>query len=310
VSFLALALAVMTASDASDAADAPRWMLRYVDRHIRASGLEAHREGLTVRNGTEVVHLGKVVERCARLDKDACRGELDSWFDVMLHGSATDRPDPAAMSWREVQPMLRVRPYPLEGLDPQLAGVMSQMLGVDSGAGLAFVVVIDTPRTTGLVPRSVAKAWGVDEETVYHAALKQSQLVLPAQMERQSAQLPGPNGGSFEVEAFAGGFYTTSLLVDPGMALDTANHSYLMVAPSRDVVVVYKVESLEVVDVLPALATLGLIGPPPGQSAFSPDLFWWHAGRLHRLPVSEDDGKPHIYASDTFADFLDTLPRP
>ncbi len=307
MSALAFALAAMTAAHA---ADAPRWMLRYVDRHIRSSGLDAERDGLTVRNGTEVVHLGKVVERCARLDKDACRGQLDSWFDVMLHGSATDRPDPAAMSWQEVQPMLRVRPYPLEGLEPQLAGVMSQMLGVDSGAGLAFVVVIDTPRTTGLVPRSVAAAWEVAEDAVYQAALEQSRRVLPGQMERQSAQLPGPNGASFEVEAFAGGFYTTSLLVDPSMALDTANCSYMMVAPSRDVVLAYKIESLEVVDVLPALATLGLIGPPPGQSAFSPDLYWWHAGRLHRMPVTEDDGKPHIYASDTFAEFLETLPRP
>lgn len=303
-------LALVLASGLSaQAADAPRWMLRYVDQHIRRAGVEAVRDGLTVRQGSEVAHLGKVVQRCEGLSKDDCRAEVDAWLDVMLHGSEVDRPDPATMSWEEVQPMLRVRPYPNVGLDPQLAGMMSQMLGIDSGAGLAFVVVIDTPRTTGLVPRRVAEGWGVDVNTVYQTALEQSRRTLPGQLERQTAELPGSGGATFSVEAFAGGFYTTSLLADPGIALDAAA-SYLMVAPSRDVLLAYRIESLEVVDALPALGALALIGPPPGQSAFTSDLYWWHEGRVVRMRVEDDGGKPHIFADDRFAAFLDTLPKP
>ena len=293
----------------AQAADAPRWLLRYVDRHLREADGEAVRDGLTVRHGTEGAHLGKVVQRCEELSKAACKAEVDAWLDIMLDGSNQDRPDPASMSWEEVAPMLRVRPYPNEGLDPQMAGMMSQMLGVDSGAGLAFVVVIDTPRTLGLLPRQAAAGWGVELEAIYETALAQSRRTLGAQMERQDAVLPGKDGQSFAVEAFAGGFYTTSLLVDPTMMLDPAA-SYLMVAPSRDVLLTYRIESLEVVDALTALATVGLIGPPPGQSAFTSDLYWWHGGELVRFVVKDDGGKPHIFADERFAAFLETLPKP
>ena len=225
-------------------------------------------------------------------------------LSLMLASGPLDLPPPPTPTapprtmgtdWTSLSPLLRIRPFELSSTPDTLRATVTKGLGTTPVDGMRLAVVVDTPDTVGVIGPATAHAWQRSDAEILAVARAHTRAALQTDLERFDQDLPSLDGRSIPGQVWTGGD-TVAVFVDPAAHLPRSPYGVLMVAPTRDMVVVHTLAADgSLPSVLATFAALALMAPPPDKAPFSTRLFWWHDGQLRAL-VAEDpsDGRPRV----------------
>jgi len=225
-------------------------------------------------------------------------------LSVMLTGSPLDLPPPPmpnsppralGTDWSSLSPLLRVRPFELASIPDTLRGTVTAGLGTTPVDGMRIAVVVDTPETVGVIGPATAQSWQRSDAEVLAVARAHTRAALQTDLERIEQDLPSLDGRSIRGQLWTGGD-TVAIFSDPAAYLSPTPHGALLVAPTRDMVLVYTLTAdSPLPSVLATFAALALMETPAEQVAFSQRVFWWHDGQLRALSAEDPtDGRPRV----------------
>ncbi len=204
-------------------------------------------------------------------------------------------PRAVGTDWGSMSPLLRIRPFELSTLPDAVRDTVQAGVGQSSIDGVRLAVVVDTPDTVGVVSQATARAWKRSDVEVLAVARAHTRAALQTDLQRFDEAFPSLGDTTIQGQLWTGGD-TIAVLSDPGTFLDPAPHGALLVAPTREMVLVHRLSptvSLEAA--LATFAALALMDGPPGQEAFSTRLFWWSDGELRVLDVEDPaDARPRV----------------
>lgn len=273
-----------------------------VDAVVDRAGLTGtpEDEGRTLRlqddEGTDLrLDLGTLAILC----RDAPR---DDWAEMVVsHLAPLVAPDPMDELEEDADALrtaVRVRLYPTSVLDEQHVAPPSREIT----DGLSEVVVVDTEDTVMVVDTDRLGALGLSDAELF--ALGRDNLRAHEQVEVEH-HTTGP------VELFlaeSDSFYTATwaLLLDE--LVDLPPQGALVTVPSRHALMVHPLRDAEAIKAVQVL--LGVahrhFAEAPGN--LTPDLYWYHDGRLRVLPTAEqDDGELGFAPPDDFLEVLNEL---
>lgn len=239
---------------------------------------------------------------------------------LLLVAGPLDLPAPTAPSaprraigndWSTLSPMLRIRPFELAAVSDDLRTTVSAGLGSTPVEGLRLAIVVDTPDTVGVIGRATAQSWARSDAEILAVARAHTRAALKPELERIDQTLPSLDGGTIPAQLWTGGD-TVGIFGDLAIHLPPSPNGALLVAPTREMVVVHPLTSDSVLpSVLATFAALALMDGPADQEPFSQRVFWWHDGQLRAL-IAEDpeDGRPRIASGATLDALRASLTAP
>lgn len=203
-------------------------------------------------------------------------------------------------SWETAKDYLRLRLYPPDfGSEPEMERVLRR---VDLAETLTMVV-FDLPTSIRTVTKENVAGWGVAAGRVWEVATaNERRRTIPAP---ETLDL-GPAG---PLQAFSeDSFFVSSLALRldqlPG---EPPPHGWLVGVPTRDLVVLYAVEDLRVLQAINKLAELVPKMERDGPGAVSPHLYWWDGTTHHVIHVKREGAQMSVAPSAAFTQLLNTL---
>ena len=183
------------------------------------------------------------------------------------------------------------------------AEVGEQLIHRTVAEGVEAAVVYDLPSSVRSVAKARTDAWGVTEDDLFRLGLENVAHESPP--ERRVVEV----GGGAHIEALIGdSFFTTSHALRLEAFLDRpAHHGVLVAMPHRHAVLFHPIRDMRVVSAINGLIsmTFGMFQEGPGS--LSPHLYWWHHGKLIRLPSEVSANRLTFTPPDEFVAVLNEL---
>jgi hypothetical protein len=249
------------------------------------------------KDGGKVHHLGlqNLAQRCLHHPETGWANLIAEHFVSVLRAKDRDV-DPSDFS--RVAGLIKLKLYADE-FPP------SSLLRYTVAPGIEAVLTVDLPDAVVSVSSEVAAGWGKSREELFALGLSNA-LAEPCDVDSLDA------GEGASIRFFSGdSFYVTTRALQLDAWISRQHpHGALLSIPSRHALLLYPIESMEVVHVVGRMIfyTRSLFRQGPGS--ISPELFWWRGGEVTLLPSREEDGKLVFSPTANFLDCIERLAQP
>lgn len=219
-------------------------------------------QGFWKRDGSEATF---GITNMAQLCNQAPEDEWETY--IRSYVVATQQPtDTGPEDFEVARPMLRVRFFPKEGIDPAI------LVTKDVSPHFYTCLALDLPDRVLSVKPELLKAWGLHEEELFEIGLQN--VLATANPNRQD--FPSPDGTANAILIAGDDFYTASisLALDRFLGEPRGPYGRLVAVPNRHVTLVSEIETAG------SLAALSFIVPNArqmfhqGPGSITPYAFW------------------------------------
>ena len=278
-----------------------------VTAELTAMGLEfALRDGsVDVRRpGGEPQALGlqNLAQRCHQVPRAEWPKEVHLHFEMVLSAETEARELLSkARDFDAIRGILKVNVYGQK----LPRGPKAEIFTWDIAEGLIGCLVYDLPNTTRSVSVDDAQVWGRSRDELIRLAI--SNATADKVVEENVDVTEGCS-----LRVLGGGFFTSSnaLNLETRVPLE---HPWgaLVCVPNRHTVVYHPITSIKVVAAVNTMLLLAQKMFVDGPGSITPELYWWRAGKLERLPARVvDDNALQFMPPDAFVKMLDQLAQP
>ena len=256
-------------------------------------------DGLFVDMGDpepRVYGLTNLAQLCARVERADWPAAIRDHFDHMDKLFAEVDAD---VPWDAARALLKPRVFPTG--DAERYEAVSYPLTPE----LSVVLALDYPDSVKTLHRDHVDAWPAADE-LYAIALEN----LRADPAPAPETVTGPNGVAFDVYEGDSYFTASHLLRLAELRGDPRLTHALVAVPNRHLMLVHEIRDLTVAPTLGAMVNGAASAYESGPGSITPDVLWWHAGALTRIPAWIDKKGVNIAPPDAFTELLNTLAAP
>ena len=166
--------------------------------------------------------------------------------------------------------------------------------------GLVATLVCDFDAFNSSVSRHTLEQWPLSQDEAVALALDNVAAQNPVEV---SPQIPGFDVPLFGIER--GGPYTATHALMLDRVLDGARpFGFLLVIPEASAMAYHPIRDARIHGAMAVMSTLAEHAYERSANAVSRELFWWHAGRLARVPAARVGERLVIDGTGEFGDVV------
>lgn len=209
-------------------------------------------------------------------------------FALVTSGQETQRTwEEVAGDYERAAEMLRLRLFPIAYTEE---GRGLEMVWRVDLPGVASVVVIDFPQLTQTLTRKWLEKWQRSAEEVLERAKRNTLSSGAMQVER--VPLDEQEQLVMRVLLSEDHYLATHALDLPSYPGLIGTHGSMVMVPNRHAVIVFPIENIHVVKVIPAMVGMGIKLYTDGPGSISDQTYWRDAaGEFHRLETKVVEGE-------------------
>ncbi len=256
--------------------------------------------------------LQNLAQHLAATDDDAWPTLIERHFTLVTSGQETQRTwEEVAGDYERAAEMLRLRLFPIAYTEEGRG--LDMVWRVDL-PGVASVVVIDFPQLTQTLTRKWLEKWNKSADQVLERAKRNTLASGAMQVER----VPLDEEEQLVIRVLLGEdhYLATHALDLPSYPGLIGTHGSMVMVPNRHAVMVFPIEHIDVVKVIPSMIGMGIKLYTDGPGSISDQMYWRDAaGEFHRLDtkiVEGEGGQPtlDITPPERFVTLLNQLAPP
>lgn len=167
-------------------------------------------------------------------------------------------------------------------------------------AGLVATLVCDFDAFNCSVARETLASWPVSQDEAIALALDNITAQNPVEV---SPQIPGIEVPLFGIER-AGPYTATYALMLDRVLDGTRPLGFLLILPEASTMAYHPIRDGRVHEAMAVMSRLAEVAHTRSANAITREIFWWHAGRLSRVPTTRVDERLVVDASGEFGDVV------